>query len=165
MTYYKELKTESKVRLALLNKARAATDWKDSNGIDRIELEVTDFADDPKVVELIERFDCKAQRKLSIFRFKPFTCHAWHTDLQRFAAINMLLDGHDSLTLFGERAKGVNLENVEKLYYWPNRYYVLNSKKQHTVVNFANTRYLVSIGIPQEFTFQTVLDYIDKEGA
>lgn len=164
MTYYKQLAITSRVRLDLLAKARAATDWKDSNGIERIELEVSDFADDTQIVRLIEHFDCKAQRKLSIFRFKPFTCHAWHTDLQRYAAINMLLEGPSGITLFGERAKGVNLENVEELLYWPNRYYVLNSKKQHTVINLANTRYLVSIGIPEEFTFQDVLDYIEKEG-
>lgn len=164
MTYYAELKTESKVRLTLLRKAQAADNWKDSNGIERIELDVEDFAGDPKIVELIEHFDCKAQRKLSVFRFKPHTCHAWHVDLQRFAAINMLLDGPDSITLFGQRALGINLSNIEKLYYWPNRYYLLNSKKQHTVINFANTRYLVSIGIPEEFSFADVQAYIEREG-
>jgi hypothetical protein len=162
---YLQLKTVSTLRYALRERAWAARDWKPNNGIDRIEIEASELDGDPKMAALVDRFDCKAERKLSIFRFLPHTCHAWHTDLQRYAAINMLLDGWDSLTMFGVRKDAINYVAVDRLLYESDRYYLLNSKRQHTVINFANTRYLLSIGIPERYSFMDVVNYINEEGA
>lgn len=161
---YVELKTQSKVGLAILKKAQAATHWKGNNGIERIDLAASDFDGDPKIRELIDTFDCEATRKLSIFRFLPYTCHAWHVDAQRLCAINMLLDGWDYITLYGKRVDAINFESVEKLVYQPDSYYLLNTKKWHTVANFSQPRYLVSIGIPEKYTFMDVLRYATLEG-
>lgn len=160
-SYYVMLKTESRAREHLRYLARTADHWKSNNGIERIGLDVSDFDGDEGIQKLIAHFG--AQDKLSIFRFLPNTCHSWHTDLQRFAAINMLLDGWDSLTLFGKNALGVNLTDIAELTYAPSRYYLLNSKAKHTIINFDNMRYLVSIGIPPQHQYLDVMAYIEKE--
>lgn len=162
---YLELKTESTLRFRLRERAWAADNWIPNNGIDRIEIEASELDGDPKIAALVDHFGCKAERKLSIFRFLPNTCHAWHTDLQRFAAINMLLDGWDSITMFGVRKDAINMVAVEKLHYELDRYYLLNSKRQHTIVNFDNYRYLLSIGIPERYSFADVVNYIKEEEA
>lgn len=159
-----ELQTVSTVGLALLKKAQAATHWKGNNGIERIDVSADDFAGDPKIHALIKHFDCEAKRKLSLFRFPPNSCHAWHTDAARKVAINMLLEGWNSITLFGRRIDPINLAGIERLTYSPDRYYMLNTAKMHTIVNFDNLRYLVSIGIPEPHTFMDVFKYIQQEG-
>lgn len=165
MTNYLQLSTESVVRKRLLRIAVEADDrWKPNNGIERIDIDIKDLEGDDKIIELAEHFKCKEMRKLSLFRFQPRTCHAWHVDLQRYAAVNMLLEGWDSITLFGERADGINLKNIDQLIYEYDRYYLLNSKMRHTVINFSRPRYLLSIGIPEEFRFQEVQDYIQRTG-
>lgn len=165
MTYFVQLGTESKVRLHLLRKAKEAEHWKANNGIDRIEIDASDLEGDPLIVSLVEHFQCKAHRRLSLFRFLPWTCHSWHVDLQRYAAINMLLEGWDSATLFGTRATGVNLTNLQLLEYEPDRYYLLNSKCTHTIINYSRPRFLLSIGIPEQYSFKDVQDYIERTGA
>jgi hypothetical protein len=160
---YYQLKTVSVVRDRLLAKARAADNWVPNNGIDRIELDVSDFEGDPKIIALIDKFEC-AYRRLSIFRFLPNTCHSWHVDLQRYAAINLLLDGWNSLTMYGRRVDVINLDSVQKLVYQTDSYYLMNSKRHHAVINFDNHRYLLSIGIPEKYSFEEVLAYIQSEG-
>lgn len=57
---------------------------------------------DEKINSLIKHFKIEEARKISIFRYMPNTSYYWHTDGIRCAAINMLISGYDSMTLFGK---------------------------------------------------------------
>ena len=109
------------------------------------------FKDDP-IYPLINKFGIGEAKKVSIFKFMPNTSYAWHTDGIRSAAINMLISGFDSLTLFGNKS-GKYFTDVKNVDYEPNRYFLLNTRASHTIINFTETRYLLSLGIPEKYSF------------
>jgi len=117
--------------------------------------------DDEKIYGLIKKFDIDKKKKVSIFKVTPNSCYNWHTDGIRCAAINMLLIGYDSMTLMGRR-DGVFFRNIERVPYEPNRYVMINTSVSHSVYNFAEDRYLLSLGIPMEFSYQEVANYIKE---
>jgi len=114
---------------------------------------------DEKIYDLIKNFNIDKKKKISIFKVQPNSCYNWHTDGIRCAAINMLLTGYNSMTLMGQK-DGVFFRNVEQVPYEPNRYVMINTSVSHSVYNFAEDRYLLSLGIPIDFSYQEVADYI-----
>lgn len=161
---FHQLQTVSSIRQNLLEKAKAIRSWKDMTDVKVADITEADLCGDEAILKLVQHFGCGESRRLTLFKFDPRHCHAWHTDT-RPASINMLLDGWDYLTAFGMRVGPTSLSNIEALRYEPNRYYLMNSKKPHTVFNFGGERYLLSIGIADRYTFKDVLDYIVREGA
>jgi ACS family hexuronate transporter-like MFS transporter len=68
-------------------------------------LTIDDFKSEPNLIKFIEKFGC--HKKLAIYKFNPNTCYKWHIDHQgRKCCINMLIDGYDSLTMFGSIGGG-----------------------------------------------------------
>lgn len=118
---------------------------------------------DAFMVSFISRFKCAEANKISIFKFNPNTCYYWHVDGLRSAAVNMLLSGYDSACYFGApKPGGVYMENVEELKYVPDTYYFFNTARHHTVFNFTEPRYLLSIGIPKDFSGDEVFNYMQE---
>lgn len=81
---------------------------------------------------------------VGVLKLPSNTCYRWHVDTDRLVGINMLLADNGSKCLFAENTEGVSFPIVE-LAYKPNKYYVFNTKQQHTIFNFAETRYLLSV--------------------
>lgn len=124
---------------------------------DMILLDVDDFKNDPQIVQIIN--DLGSANRLCVFRFHPNTCYQWHFDKIRNGAINMLLTGFDSFCAFGSPSADRKFSNVTKLVYDPDTYYLMNVKKLHTVFNFSETRYVVSISIPST-TYEDTCTYL-----
>jgi len=116
---------------------------------------------DEKIYGLIKRFNVDKESKISIFKVTPNSCYNWHTDGIRCAAINMLLIGYNSMALMGQKDV-IFFRNVEQVPYEPNRYVMINTSVSHSVYNFAEDRYLLSLGIPMEFSYQEVANYIKE---
>ena len=92
------------------------SDWKDFIEMNCLLLTIDDFKTEPNLVKFIEKFDC--HKKLAIYRFSPNTCYKWHIDHPgRKCSINMLIDGYDSLTMFGTPAVNGRMINITKLVY------------------------------------------------
>lgn len=114
---------------------------------------------DSNIYNLVKHFGIDIAAKISIFRLRPNTCYYWHVDGIRSGAINLLLSGYDSFTLFGTK-KGVLMENLVKVPYRANTYFLLDTSIYHSVYNFSEMRYLLSIGIPKQYTISEVKEYI-----
>lgn len=132
--------------------------WKNVLEMSLLLLSIDDFSYDNDLMKLIDHFGC--HKKLAIYRYKANFCYAWHMDLIRNAALNLQLTGVDSFCIFGEMYEQRKYQNIEKLVYQENSYYLLNVAKNHTVFNFDNDRYLLSIGFPIPNTFEEVKDYL-----
>lgn len=122
------------------------------------------LADDPQILAMAEYFDAVSAGRLSIFRFEPHTCYHWHTDSIRACAINMLLDGFDSQTYFGDMHDLHYFGNIAPADYQPDTYYFFNASVPHTIFNFSKTRYLLSIGIKREFSLTDTWQYLTQSG-
>lgn len=159
--FFYRLNSISSLREHLLNRIAESSedDWKTIIEMNCLLLTIDDFKTDPNLVKLIEHTKC--QHKLAIYRFKPNTCYKWHIDhAGRNCCINMLLDGYDSLTLFGTPSINGQMINITKLVYEPNKYVLLDVHKFHTVFNFSEYRYLLSIGIPSSISYEEAKQYI-----
>lgn len=144
----------------MLNKIKQTEEskWNDFLDMSLLTLTIDDFSSQPKLLDLINHFKC--ENKLAIYRYKPNFCYQWHMDSIRNCALNLQLIGSDSFCIFGEYFEARKLKNLEKLDYKPHTYYLLNVFKYHTVFNFNNQRYLLSLGFPKPYTFMDVKEYL-----
>ena len=134
-------------------------DWEDIIEMRCLLLTIDDFKSEPNLIKFIEKFGC--HKKLAVYKFNPNTCYKWHIDHQgRKCCINMLIDGYDSLTMFGTPATNGRIVNITKLVYERDKYTLLNVHKFHTIFNFNEHRYLLSIGVPTPATYDEVKQYI-----
>jgi hypothetical protein len=159
MYYFTELNIESKISQNILDKIDHINE---SEWIQYLEqsiylLKITDFEPDPDIVDLINKFG--SEKKLSLFRLPPKICYSWHRDAKRQASINMLIKGFNSICVFGTEAPEKKFINLDKIEHKKNRYYLMNVKESHTVFNFDQERYVVSISIP-DTPYEIVRDYL-----
>jgi len=96
-----------------------------------------------------------------IIKLEPMTWYNWHIDAVRQCSINMLIEGKDSQSFFGEKVNSDILALTE-LIYEPNIYYLLNTQKTHAVLNRHNIRYMLSIGFEYPNTYELILTECKK---
>jgi len=123
-------------------------------------LNIEDIKTDIKIVQLIK--DIGTSKRIGVYRTAPHSCYGWHFDSGRLSSINMLIEGFDSMCVFGEPAPSKQYINLSRLQHEPNTYYLMNVKKYHTVYNFSNQRrYILSLGIPDK-SFNEVSAYLKE---
>lgn len=88
-----------------------------------------------------------------ILGIMPYQFYDWHTDDPRSASMNLLLNDCHCHTLFSQRSKYIC--NFIELKYKPDTYYILNTNIDHTLINFDQPRYLLSL------SFEKNLNYIN----
>jgi hypothetical protein len=101
------------------------------------------------------------QHKLAvgIIRLDPHTTYDWHTDTRRGVCINMLLNNAKSNCLFSVGETEATHSFVE-LKYRLGSYYVFNNQIPHMVINFNESRYLMSVEFEadkNELTYERLL--------
>lgn len=105
---------------------------------------------------------------VGVLKLPPSTCYKWHADTDRQVGINMLLEDNGSKCLFAENTEGVSFPVVE-LVYKPSKYFVFNTRQQHTVLNFADeARYLLTVeflGKDRDLTYADICNvFKDNHG-
>jgi hypothetical protein len=137
---------------------------KESNWMDYLEqsillLELNDLIADTKIVKLIK--DIGDSNRIGVYRSIPNSCYSWHMDSGRQSSINMLIDGFDSMCIFGNIQPHKKFTELSVIKHEPATYYLMNVKKFHTVYNFDNQRYILSLGIPNK-SFAEVKEYLKE---
>ena len=134
--------------------------WQSINNLTVMGLSPCLFETEPLIYKIINKFE--AGSRLSVFRTNPCEVYNWHTDAMRNTCLNILLDGYDSMTLFANRSIYGVMTDLTKVPYVRKKVFLLDVQKNHTVLNFNNTRHLLSIGIPKPAEFQDVKNYINE---
>ena len=62
--------------------------------------------------------------------------------------------------MFGVPARNGQFINTTKLVYKPDKYFLLDVHKFHTVFNFSEERYVLSIGVPSPTTYNETKQYL-----
>jgi len=137
----------------LIHHATTRRDWFSSNGFDILKIDKNIFKNS-NLFPVIEKFNAMPL----IFKINPMTWYDWHTDSTRQCAINLLLTGYNSHCFFGDR-ESRDLVHLTELTYSPNTYYLLNTQTKHAVLNFTETRYLLSIGVNNPFSYREILKH------
>lgn len=122
-------------------------DWKSSDSFQIAQVPRELFKNDP-MLKLIDEYGYGAE----VFRMPAFSQYLWHVDRTRNAAVNVLLDSTNSMSLFERYQAGALLSFME-LKYEQDMCYLLNTQVRHSVVNLQGLRDVLSIGIPKSVTY------------
>jgi hypothetical protein len=136
--------------------------WQPIYGIDVCRIDRKFFTQFPEVDKIMTDFKCERH---SVFRFPPNTCYGWHIDNPgRTCALNMLLEGPDSHTFYGNPAQLKENEDyidITEVKYDPAKFVLMNVHKHHTVYNLNNVRYLLTISFhPRNGNFEDIKKYL-----
>jgi hypothetical protein len=99
---------------------------------------------------------------VGIIRLDPHTTYDWHTDTRRGVSINMLLNNAKSNCLFSVNETEATHGFIE-LKYRLGSYYLFNNQVPHMVINFNESRYLMSVEFEadkNELTYEQLLGEI-----
>lgn len=99
-----------------------------------------------------------------IMRLEPGTAYTWHKDVDRSFTINMLMhrNGH-SHTVFGEKESDYT-NSIHELDYEPGYFYLFNTQELHEVYNLDEYRYLFTMKIVTEDSYEDVLSWAEAKG-
>ena len=168
MSYY-EIPCKSTITQELLEIAKNDDPWYTHLSIEMKPVSMDLLTMDPLFNFLSSRYKCQGH----VWRFRPFTCFDWHRDKSRTSAINIVLTPWvRSYSVFSESKKDYMLRtsdyvfDIEDLVYRPDTYYVLSTQTPHTVFNFEETRYLLSVDFLEEdmyIPFKDMVSVIEKE--
>jgi hypothetical protein len=159
MNYFTQLNIKSTISQKILDKIDhiAESEWIQYLEQSIYLLDIKDFHLDPDIFDIINKFG--SEKKLCLFRLPPKICYSWHRDAKRQASINMLIKGFNSICVFGTESIEKKYINLEKIEHEKDRYYLMNVKESHSVFNFDQERYVVSISIP-DTPYSVVRDYL-----
>ena len=155
--YFFKIPDESMVSEVMYLRAVTALkeSWIDYYNFKAIEVK-DDWVVDPWWRDLYKAHPFKA----GIIKLEANTYYDWHIDTDRGVGVNMLLNNWDgSHCMFNpdlKRGTNVALGNVKgkfiELKYKPQKYYLFNAQVAHTVYNFEETRYLLSVDFEEDRT-------------
>ena len=158
--YFYELKTKSTIADALKSfVANNPPVVKVVHGLQIIHIPLHILQLDKTISRLCLKFSGSA----CIFKIDPNIEYHWHTDAARSCTVNMLIDDYDSRTMFSSSPKFNEIMEITELKYLPSTMYILDVTKLHSVINFNNDRYLLSLTFPQSCTFEQVRDFCISE--
>ena len=147
--YYKIPETSVSAEVMYIRAKTAPKDsWKDYYNFKALAVQ-DDWVVDPWLKDLYAMHPFT----LGIIKLEENTYYDWHVDTDRGVGLNLLLNNWDKSHCMFNRAlkRGKSLEhgnvngNFTELKYEPQTYYLFNTQVAHTVYNFKDTRYLLSV--------------------
>jgi hypothetical protein len=139
MPFY-PIDTKSVIADELLDFAMSTGAWQPYYNFSAVQVPFDLAFKDP----VLESIGAKYFLAVGIVRLDPYTTYDWHVDTKRGVSINMLLNDVKSQCLFSLGETEATHGFLE-LKYQPKTYYVFNNQVPHMVINFAQTRYLMSV--------------------
>lgn len=136
-------------------------DWKIVLQMTLIQLPLEFFNEDPELYDIIKILG--AEGRIAVYKTPPNTSYFWHKDSTRNASINILLSGYDSMTLYAKSPSNGMMSDLTILPYKEKKVFLLNTQELHTVMNFSETRYILSVGIPRPTTFEEAKQLISSK--
>lgn len=99
-----------------------------------------------------------------IMRLDPWTAYLWHKDVTRKFTINMLLNpsGHSHM-VFGEEDTEFSYK-IHELDYDMGYLYLFNTQEFHEVYNLEDYRYLFTMNINTDDSYEDILRWAGDEG-
>jgi hypothetical protein len=123
-------------------------------------LRSTILTTDPLLGATVLRFGSE----IYIFKFPAYTTYEWHIDAVNSCSMNCVLDSYDSVTLWQNEQDDTisEIHRVTALRYEPNQWYLFNSQRMHSVINYGDRdRYLLIAGIDKNYSFEEVSKWYD----
>lgn len=152
---YLKLNTKTQLKDSLLEFAtKPETAWIRKNAFDIAMVPKSLIIVDGVISNILTKFNVVP----IIFRMQPWQFYRFHTDAARSCALNLLLDGTDSQTYYGENTDCEEVMNINELVYDDRSFYLLNTHVKHAVINRNNTRYMFSMGF-SDYSYNEIAEF------
>jgi hypothetical protein len=158
MLPFYEIPVRSVIADELFNFATTTGEWKPYYNFYAVQVPFDLAFDDP----VLHTLGIKHKLAVGIIRLDPYTTYDWHTDTRRGVAVNMLLNNAKSNCLFSVNETEATHGFVE-LKYRLGSYYLFNNQVPHMVINFSESRYMMSVEFEadkNELTFDQLMGEI-----
>ena len=155
MTPYHPLPAKSLIADELFEFAMSTESWQPYYNFNAVQVPFDLAFKDP----VIKAIGLKYSLAVGILRLDPYITYDWHVDSRRGTCINMLLNDVKSHCLFSVGRTEATHGFLE-LKYQPKTYYAFNNQVPHMVINFAESRYLMSVEFKEDkdqLTFEQLL--------
>jgi hypothetical protein len=139
MPFY-EIPVQSVIADKLFGFATTTGEWKPYYNFHAIQVPFDLAYSDP----ILRSLGTKYPLAVGIIRLDPYTTYDWHVDGRRGVCVNMLLNDVKSHCLF-EVEHDEATHTFLELKYCLGSYYVFNNQVPHMVINFNESRYLMSV--------------------
>jgi hypothetical protein len=143
-------------RLSSLNTIKNYLDsgvkWERHYDSDMIQVSIQSLMNDIVLKTLSDRFRLMP----FIIRFDAKKWHQWHTDAVRNVALNVVIHGNSSHTVFGNKADSGHYYGIDELIYDTDSAYLLDVSKPHSILNLGEPRIIFTIGFAQPTLFADV---------
>lgn len=139
MPFY-EIPTRSTIADKLLDLAMQTNTWHRYHNFDAIQVPFDLAFSDP----VLHMLGLQHELAVGILRLDPYTTYDWHVDGRRGVSVNMLLNDVKSSCLF-EVSSDEATHRFTELKYAPKAYYLFNNQVPHMVINYAQSRYVMSV--------------------
>jgi len=135
-----EIPVRSVIANKLFNFATTTGEWKPYYNFHAVQVPFDLVFEDPVLYTL----GMKHKLAVGIIRLDPYTTYDWHIDTRRGVAVNMLLNNAKSNCLFSVNETEA-IHNFIELKYRLGSYYLFNNQVSHMVINFSESRYMMSV--------------------
>ena len=150
-----ELPVRSVIADKLFNFATTTGEWKPYYNFYAVQVPFDLAFEDPVLYTL----GMKHKLAVGVIRLDPYTTYDWHIDTRRGVSINMLLNNAKSNCLFSVSGTEAT-HNFVELKYRLGSYYLFNNQVPHMVINFSESRYMMSVEFEadkNELTFDQLM--------
>ena len=156
-SYFRPIQGDYAVSSQLLSHVSSvsAASWQKLSEFDVLLLDIGIFHSYPALLDIIHAFGCES--KLCILRLQPWYNYSWHVDTPRACSFNLLLSGYHSVCMFGRMRAFRHYDQLSVLPYAENKLWLLNTHAWHSIVNFSETRYVLSMSLPSTYTFDSAV--------
>ena len=154
MPFY-EIPAQSTIADKLFDFATTTSNWRPYYNFCATQVPFDIVYSDPTLHDIGEKYPLA----VGIIRLDPHTTYDWHIDTRRGVSINMLLNNAKSNCLFSVSEAEATHSFIE-LKYRLGSYYVFNNQVPHMVINFNESRYLMSVEFEadkNELTFDQLI--------
>jgi hypothetical protein len=145
MTPYHQLSTQSTIADEVLDFAKTTGAWLPYYNFYAVQVPFEVAFKDP----VLHALGTQHTLAVGIIRLDPNTTYDWHTDTRRGVSVNMLLNDVASHCIFSTQENEATHRFIE-LQYKPHTYYLFNNQVPHMVMNFNQSRYLLSIEFKED---------------
>lgn len=136
-------------------KSSSNSDWIHTHGFDILKINI-DLIKQNKVLWSLHNV---FPSYLLILKMKPNTFYRLHVDEKRSAAINVLLEGNNSLSFYGEQTQDEEVSNIEVVNYEYNSMYLFDTTNKHGVINLNNDRLMFSMSFNKPLKYSTIKNF------
>lgn len=159
MNKFIKLNSRFNITEEVLNFALNTDEWYHTNGFDLTIVPDSILDKDLTVKAIMDKFNGFGKMRAIAIKMNPMSFYSIHVDEARAAALNVLLQGSDSVSFFGDATDDPETFNIDVVNYKKDEMFLFNTQEPHGVLNLTEERYIFSLGFNFPFNYDMIKEF------